>query len=167
MIGIQLQEVYDDEGRYVPSENRFGNPYQSPFETRIRLSIDNFGFTKQLLATSGTDSTRNIEPTFLERPFTTNYRQLKNDVDSQLLIEKFRYQAFEIEGEGECDPNLQFGYSFYLKDDKLVNLEDNGVADSNTIKLVAKRIEYSINGTTGGTGGFTRKILGVKRISGW
>ena len=169
MIGIQLQEVYDDEGRYSPSTNRFGNPYQSPFPTGIRLSVDNFGFTKQLLAVSGTDSTRNIEPTFLERPFTTNYMQLKNDVDSQLLIEKFRYQAFDIEGEGECDPNLQFGYSFYLKDDKLVNLQDKtddgGSDGGNTIRLVAKRIEYSINGTDGGTGGFVRKILGVKRIS--
>ena len=95
--------------------------------------------------------------------------QLKNDVDSQLLIEKFRYQAFDIEGEGECDPNLQFGYSFYLKDDKLVNLQDKtddgGSDGGNTIRLVAKRIEYSINGTDGGTGGFVRKILGVKRIS--
>ena len=169
MICIQLQEVYDDEGRFQPSGNRFGAFHQSPFESRIRLTIDNFGFTKQLIATSGTDTTRNIEPTFLERPFTTNYQQLQNDVDSQLLIEKFRYQAFDIEGEGECDPNLQFGYSFYLKDDKLVNLQDKtddgGSDGANTIKLVAKRIEYSINGTDGGKGGFVRKILGVKRIS--
>ena len=91
-------------------------------------------------------------------------------MDTQEIIEKFRYQAFEIEGEGECDPNLQFGYSFYLKDDKLINLQDktddghsNG---SNTIRLVAKRIEYTINGTDGGTGGFVRKILGVKRLTG-
>jgi len=30
---------------------------------------------------------------------------------------------------------------------------------------VAKKISYSVNGTTGGAGGFTRKILGVKRLS--
>ena len=78
-------------------------------------------------------------------------------------MEKSRSQAREIEGEGKCDPNLQFGYSFYLKDDKLTNLEDDTGTD-NTIKLVAKRIEYTINGTDGGTGGFVRKILGVKRL---
>ena len=99
----------------------------------------------------------------MERPFTTNFQQLQNDVDTQEIIEKFRYQGFEIEGEGECDPNLKFGYSFYLKDDKLTNLSDSGSA--NTIKLVAKRIEYTINGTDGSTGGFVRKITGVKRLS--
>ena len=117
------------------------------------------------MAVSGQDSTRNIEPKFLERPTTTNYSQLETDVKSQEEIEKFRYQAFDIESEGECDPNLKFGYSFYLKDDKLVNLADNGTANSNTIKLVAKKIEYTINGTgDGSNGGFVRKITGVKRI---
>ena len=107
---------------------------------------------------------KNIEPKFLERPFTTNFQQLQSDVDTQKIIEEFRYQAFDIEGEGECDPNLQFGYSFYLKDDKLTNLEDKA-GTANTIKLVAKRIEYTINGTDGSTGGFVRKITGVKRLS--
>ena len=32
-----------------------------------------------------------IEPRFLERPFTTNFQQLQNDVDTQEIIEKFRY----------------------------------------------------------------------------
>ncbi len=174
MISIQCQEPYDAEARYVPSEAPWGSPTLNLLANatayRLKLSIDNFCFTKQLLATSGADTTRDIEPRFLERPFTTNFQQLQNDVDTQEIIEKFRYQAFEIEGEGECDPNLQFGYSFYLKDDKLINLQDktddghsNG---SNTIRLVAKRIEYTINGTDGGTGGFVRKILGVKRLTG-
>ena len=35
----------------------------------------------------------------------------------------------------------------------------------NKIKLVAKRITYTVNGTDGGRGGFVRKILGVKRIT--
>lgn len=163
MIGVQLQESYDAEGRYDPFLPRYGNPQKNIATYRLKLSIDNFGFSKQLLATSGADPTRNIEPRFLERPFTTNFEQLQSDVDTQEIIEKFRYQAFEIEGEGKCDPNLQFGYSFYLKDDKLTNLEDDTGTD-NTIKLVAKRIEYTINGTDGGTGGFVRKILGVKRL---
>ena len=167
MISIQCQEPYDASARYSPTEARWGSPTLNlPANItayRLKMTLDNFCFTKQLTATSGTDTTRDIEPRFLERPFTTNFQQLQNDVDTQEIIEKFRYQAFEIEGEGECDPNLQFGYSFYLKDDKMTNLSDSGSA--NTIKLVAKRIEYTINGTDGGTGGFVRKITGVKRLS--
>ena len=162
MISIQTQESYDDEGRYDPLAGRFSEIMTNPVEMIARLSIDNFCFTKQLLAVSGQDTTRNIEPKFLERPTTTNYRQLQTDVESQEQIEKFRYQAFEIEGEGICDPDIKFGYSFYLKDNKLVNLSDTGSA--NTIKLVAKKIEYTVNGTDGGAGGFVRKITGVKRI---
>ena len=162
MISIQTQESYDDEGRYDPLAGRFSEIMTNPVEMIARLSIDNFCFTKQLLAVSGQDTTRNIEPKFLERPTTTNYRQLQTDVESQEQIEKFRYQAFEIEGEGICDPDIKFGYSFYLKDNKLVNLSDTGSA--NTIKLVAKKIEYTVNGTDGGSGGFVRKITGVKRI---
>ena len=165
LISIQFQDAYDDEARFDPLAKRLGEALQNPVEMVCRLSIDNFCFTKQLLAVSGQDSTRNIEPKFLERPTTTNYSQLETDVKSQEEIEKFRYQAFDIESEGECDPNLKFGYSFYLKDDKLVNLADNGTANSNTIKLVAKKIEYTINGTgDGSNGGFVRKITGVKRI---
>ena len=165
LISIQTQESYDDEGRFDPLNGRYGEIMQNPVEMIARLSIDNFHFGKQLLATSGTDTTRNIEPKFLERPTTTNYRQLETDVQSQELIEKFRYQAFDIEGEGLCDPNLKFGYSFYLKDDKLVNLTDKPTNTPNTIKLVAKKIEYTINGTgDSSSGGFVRKITGVKRI---
>ena len=163
MIGIQLQESYDTEARYDASQARYGNPQLNFATYRLKMSVDNFCFEKQLLATSGTDTVRNIEPKFLERPFTTNFQQLQTDVDTQKIIEEFRYQAFEIEGEGECDPNLQFGYSFYLKDNKMTNLSDSGSA--NTIKLVAKRIEYTINGTDGSTGGFLRRITGVKRLS--
>ena len=165
LVSIQTQDAYDDEGRFDPLANRYGEIMQNPIEMCVRLSIDNLHFGKQLLAVSGTDTTRNIEPKFLERPTTTNYRQLETDVQSQELIEKFRYQAFDIEGEGICDPNLKFGYSFYLKDDKLVNLTDKPTNTPNTIKLVAKKIEYTINGTgDSSSGGFVRKITGVKRI---
>lgn len=97
----------------------------------------------------------------MERPYTTNYRQLEQDTKSQLEIEQFRYEAFDIETEGECPANLRFGDSFYLTDTDVVNASDNG---ANTIKLVAKKITYTINGTDGGRGGFVRKLLGVKRI---
>ena len=106
----------------------------------------------------------------MERPYTTNYRQLKQDALSQKEIEQFRFEAFDIETEGECPANLRFGDSFYLQDNSVVEADDKPDPDNagqyieNTIKLVAKKITYTINGTDGGKGGFVRKIEGVKRI---
>ena len=169
MISIQCQESYDDNGRFAAEEGQLNNAWNlvtigalNSLDQRTRLAIDNLHFTKQLTATSGTDTSRNIEPIFMERPYTTNYKQLESDAISQFDIEKFRYEGFEIETEGECPANLRFGDSFYLKDTDVVNASDSG---ANTIKLVAKRITYNVNGTDGGRGGFVRKILGVKRIT--
>jgi len=165
MICIQTQDSYDDEGRYRPQFNRFGVGRITAAES-IQLYLDNLHFTKQVTAISGQDTTRNIEPDFLQRPFSTNYAQLKADVESQKLVEEFRYNSYDIETEGKCDPNLTFGDSFFLEDDKVVYLASPGTGETtNKIKLVAKKISYSVNGTTGGAGGFTRKILGVKRLS--
>ena len=166
-ISIQTQDSYDDQGRYRPEFGRFGPIRLTPATERIYLYIDNFHFLKQLMAISGQNTTRAIMPEVMQRPFTTNYLQLKNDVLSQKEIEQFRYNAYDIETEGICDPNLKMGYSFYLEDDKLVSESqkpDNGGTVDNTIKLVTKKITYNVNGTTGGSGGFTRKILGVERI---
>ena len=169
MISIQCQESYDDNGRFAAEEGQLNNAWNlvtigalNSLDQRTRLAIDNLLFTKQLTATSGTDTSRNIEPIFMERPYTTNYKQLESDAISQFDIEKFRYEGFEIETEGECPANLRFGDSFYLEDTDVVNASDSG---ANTIKLVAKKITYNVNGTDGGRGGFVRKILGVKRIT--
>ena len=88
-----------------------------------------------------------------------------------MLIDGFQHQEYSITTEGVCDPNLKFGYSFYLKDDKIVKRADKGESSAgandgtaNTIKLVAKKIVYNLTGTTGGQGGFTRTITGVKRF---
>ena len=175
MLSIQCQESYDGEGRFDATSGQINDILGYVFNPAVtltggmwqktRLSIDNLHFTKQLTATSGavgTGSTaRNIEPIFMDRPYTTNYRQLKQDALSQKEIEQFRFEAFDIETEGECPANLRFGDSFYLTDDSVVEASDNG---ANTIKLVAKKITYTINGTDGGKGGFVRKIQGVKRI---
>tara|TARA_R110002020_G_scaffold8222_1_gene33400 strand:+ start:1930 stop:4737 length:2808 start_codon:yes stop_codon:yes gene_type:complete len=188
MISIQCQESYDGSGRFTPDSDGQLSAVEKlltigafdALNQRTRLAIDNLHFTKQLTATSGavgnSGSVRNIEPIFLERPYITNYKQLQQDAKSQLDVEKHRYEAFEIETEGECPSNLKFGDSFFLEDTSVVNVPSaertsetrDGVTYSETenkIKLVAKKISYTINGTDGGKGGFVRKILGVKRLS--
>lgn len=158
MCCIQLQEVYDDNGRYSPEGSRF----MLGLAANCKLSIDAFRFSKQLTVTSGQDSTRNIEARFVQVPQITNYQQLKQIVDAQLDIEQWAYKAYEVEGEGRCD--MLGGQSYYLTDAKLIDDDDKALAD-NTIKLVMKEKHHTINGTDGGSGGFVTKLFGVKRLS--
>ena len=41
---------------------------------------------------------------------------------------------------------------------------DDSDGAANKIKLVNKEVHYSVNGSDGGSGGYVRRILGVKRI---
>ena len=177
MISIQCQESYDGEGRFDANNEQINNAWDmlNPLLSltggayqNIRLSIDNLHFSKQLTATSGKDTSRNVTPIFMERPYTGNYKQLKSDAIAQLDVEKHRFESFEIETEGECPDNLRFGDSFYLEDEDVVYVPADQRSDAeaeNKIKLVAKKIEYTINGTDGGRGGFVRRIVGVKRFA--
>ncbi|UVF62344.1 baseplate protein [Nitrososphaeria virus YSH_462411] len=158
MICIQLQEVYDDNGRYSPEGSRF----MLGLAANCKLAIDAFRFSKQLTVTSGQDTTRNLEARIVQVPEVTNYQQLKQIVNAQLDIEQWQYKAYEAEIEGNCD--VVPGESFYLTDSKLIDDDDKAAAD-NTIKLVLKEKHHTINGTDGGTGGFVTKLFGVKRLS--
>ena len=177
MISIQCQESYDGEGRFDANNGQLNNIWDltNPVTAltggayqNTRLSIDNLHFSKQLTATSGKDTSRNVTPIFMERPYTGNYKQLQSDAKAQLDIEKHRFESMEIETEGECPTNLRFGDSFYLVDTDVVYVPTAQRTDAeaeNKIKLVAKKIEYTINGTDGGRGGFVRRIVGVKRFA--
>ena len=60
---------------------------------------------------------------------------------------------------------LQFkGDTVEQRLERIVNRTDKPTDVPNTIKLVAKKIVYNIDGTTGGQGGFTRTVTGVKRF---
>jgi len=68
---------------------------------------------------------------------------------------------FDVTTTGRFD--VGFGDYFNLTDKDIIpsNLQDS----SNTIKLVAKRIEYSISKPLNGKGGFLRRIRGVRRFT--
>ena len=163
-VGIQWMQSYDDYGRFNPSAAIFDDVTPEIFFNTVAggsvdLYIDGFRFTKPLLVTSGQETTRNLEPNFLQRGNITNYWQLLNDAKSQLEIEKFQHKEFNIESSGDDVFDVKFGDSFYLYNNELVDDSDNG---SNTIKLVAKRIEYSITKPQQGPGGLRRRLKGVK-----
>ncbi len=163
-IGIQWMVSYDEFGRYNPSASILDDStpevkFNNVFGGSVNLYIDGFRFTKPLLVTSGQNTTRNLEPNFLQRPNISNYWQLLNDAKSQLEIEKFQHKEFNIETSGDDVFDIPFGDSFYLNNAELIDDSDNG---SNTIKLVAKRIEYSITKPQQGPGGLRRRINGAK-----
>ena len=166
MFGVQFQGVYDKFGRFDPGKNAIGGDGDSLtwaelFGTNRVLKMDGFRFIKPLLATSGTNTTRNLEPDFLQFPDITAYHQLEGACKSHLEIEKFKHKEFNIESTGDEIFDVPFGDSFYLHNDNLISDDDKSGEDNN-IKLVAKRIEYSITKPMGGKGGLRRKIKGSK-----
>ncbi len=166
LMSIQLQPFFDEYGRYSPLRGLNPEEWLNPqsfyplFGATVTFKIDGFRFRKRNLVMTPPDVIRNIEAPFGQRNDITSYNQLKKDNAAQLEIEKFRHKEFVVGTQGKFD--IDFGDSFYYKNPRLVNDSDNG---SNTIKLVAKKIEYSITKGKGGKGGLMRKIHGVKRFS--
>ena len=159
MMCIQLQEVYDDAGRFSPEGSRFlGIESILGLQMRMSLWIDVPNFGGQLIAITPQQSDLNIEVP-VERPNTTNYEQLLQDISAQKEVEEHPYDAWEIEGEALL--RYDFGESIILKDSSFINDSDDG---PNTKKVVVKEISISINGTDGGRGGFMERNLAVKRI---
>lgn len=173
-IGFQVDDFYDDEGRFDPQRNLQDMTNTGTFITSggtIRMAIDAFHFKKVLLAITGTQSAQNIEPQFLQRPNIMSYTQLLNEAKSQLEIEQFRLKEFNFQTSGNNIFDIRFGDTLFLKNTELVSDADftesslganNGTAG--TIRLVAKRIEYHLTKPTSGPGGITRSIKGIKRF---
>lgn len=179
-IIIQTQDSYDNEGRYSPigltnsnvekySGSQVGGLTGStnPFR-RIDLYVDAFRFTKPLLVNTGIPVDRTIEKDFLQKPDINNYDQLKSDAFAELEKMQFPKVEYNITTQGRFD--IQFGDSFWYRTPRLIpaEYESNDSPDgnnANTIKLVAKKIEYSITSTEGGKGGFLRTITGIRRFT--
>ena len=173
-IIFQTAGSYDGQGRYCDSAltgNFFAKQLikiagvDAPYSWRkLDMYIDGFHFGKPLLVSSGQDTDKDIESDFLERPNVFDYFQLKGMVDAEKQKRNFRHVEYEVNTTGKFD--IEMGDFFKFKHPRLIsdglrNGTDNGV---NFIKLVAKRIEYSITKPVDGKGGFLRKILGVRRF---
>jgi len=166
IFGVQLQSQYDKFGRFNPNAqiiDEGGNSvtWSNLLGSTRTLTMDGFRFIKPLLATSGRDATRNLEPDFKQFPNITVYDQLLNAAKSHLEIEKFKHKEFNIESTGDEIFDIGFGEGFFLKNSDIISDDDKGGEDNN-IKLVAKRIEYSITKPPGGKGGLRRKMNGSK-----
>jgi len=165
LIMIYYLGPYDEFSRYNPEGNitdLSSTSLLNLFGGNMKLKIDDFYFKKPLLAVSGTQTAFEIEPDFLQHPEIILYDQLKNVTKAELEKAKFRHKEFDLRTEGDDIFRTRFGNTFFYKSDSLVSDSDNG---ANTIKLVAKRIEYSLTKPTSGPGGLSRRIIGIKRFT--
>lgn len=171
LVSIQVQSFFDEWGRFNPlkevTTGEFLNPQsQVPmFGATVKLAIDALRWTKRHLASTGVETERNIEAPFLQRNQVWSYNQLKKDALAEQQINKFRHREYIITTQGKFD--IRFGDSFLYTNPRTVYLDpaDRGADEAaNTIKLVAKKIEYSMTKVKDGKGGFIRRIYGVKRF---
>lgn len=173
-IVIQNQDQYDEFGRFAPEGNHdiTNTDLSDTFAGRLTILLDDVHFKKPILAFSGIDNERNLETSFLQREDVILTTQAEIIAHSAEQIEKFQHKEFDITTTGEKLFNIRFGDSFYFKDERLVS--DADMPDPNnpnrfiphTIKLVAKRVEYSVTRPrAAGRGGLQRRIKGIKRFT--
>jgi len=172
LLSFQIQNFYDEFGRYAPEV--IGVEGESPIDNvgivkiaggTFKMSIDDFHFTKPLLAITPTDATRNLTPEFLQRTHIMTYDQLANDGLTHLEIEKFQLKTFDFRTSGQNMFDVKFGDTLFLENDELVEDEDDTTdVGAKKIKLVAKNIEYSLTSPAAGQGGLSRRIIGTKRF---
>jgi len=172
LMSIFTLDSYDDFGRYHPGEAKkwideskldatglfFAAGYS---HKEVRLAIDAFRFTKPLLVNTGKIAGQVIDPEFLQRPEIGNYEMLKSDAEAERQKKTFQHVEYDTTTTGKID--IGFGDYFNFEDSDIIpsNLEDT----TDKIKLVAKRIEYSITKPLNGKGGFLRRIRGVRRFT--
>ena len=174
LISWQVQDFYDEFGRYAPevigAETSFpiDNVSLAKFTGgKFTMAIDDFHWKKPLLAITAPDSTRNLEPEFLQRTHIMTYDQLKNDGETELEKQKFQLKMFDFRTSGQSIFDIKFGDTFFLENEELVEDEDDTTVGETTkkkIKLVAKNIEYSLTSPSHGVGGLSRRIQGTKRF---
>lgn len=180
LISIQIQSFYDDFGRYSPLKGMsdlsgiVDVQTQTPlFAATIVADIDAVRFTKRNMAMStattvgGVETERNIEAPFMQRNQIFSKRQLEKDALGEAQKMAFRHKDFIITTQGKYD--IRVFDSFLYTNPRVVFLDATQYPlktgeSVNTIKLVAKKIEYSITKVKNGRGGFLRKIYGSRRF---
>jgi hypothetical protein len=172
IVGLQIQNFYDEFGRYAPDISGDGFDFNVDntslakiFGGTLAITLDDFHFTKPLLAIARESTDRNLEAQFRKRPHIITFQQLLNDAQTELEKEQFQLKQFQIETAGSELFALKFGDGFFFENNQLVNDQDDSTdPTAKKIKLVTKHIQYNLTAPGTGEGGFTRTITAVKRF---
>ena len=174
IVGWQIQDFYDEFGRYAPDIvgdaldfNIDNTSLAKIFGGTLAITIDDFHFTKPLLAIARQPSTeRNLEAQFRKRPHIITFQQLLNDAQTELEKEQFQLKQYQIETAGSELFALKFGDGYFFENNSLVNDQDDSTDPSaKKIKLVVKHIQYNLTAPGTGEGGFSRTLTSVKRFT--
>ena len=163
-IVIQHQDQYDEFGRFAPEGNLndlSNTSLSAALGGKITLTIDDLHFKKELVVNTGSNSLKNLESEFIQRQDIMLFDQAQEVALSDWQLQQFQHKEWDIVTTGQSIFDIRFGDSFFLENDRLVNDADDG---PNTIKLVAKKIEYSISRPTSGRGGLERRVQGIERF---
>jgi len=162
-VSIYTLDPYDEVGRFAPKAGRYCDSFQ-PLELRkLTMSLDALRFTKPLLASTGAITGDVVQSDFLEKPEIGNYDMLKSDAEAERQKQLFQRVENDVTTTGKID--IGFGDYFNLADSEIVPAFTDPAESAGSVKLVAKRIEYSISKPLNGKGGFLRRIRGVRRFT--
>jgi hypothetical protein len=128
----------------------------------MSLTIDGLRFVKPLFVSTGKVDTDVIQSEFLEKPEISNYEQLLSDATAEQQKQLHQHIEYDVGTTGRFD--VGFGDYFNLSDSEIIPAFTNPSSSAGTVKLVAKRIEYSITKPVNGAGGFLRRIKGIRRF---
>lgn len=159
LLVIQLQEVYDNQGRYSPEGSRFVTVPVFLGEVETSLVVDSFRFAKQVFEITPVVTSNVQFPPFKDEPQITNTEQAQQLALAQLDVEQFRYRAFTTDEELLCD--IASEDSCYIVDSELIPENDDS---SGGMKGVAREINYTVNAPDG-AGGIRRQMTVVKRLT--
>jgi len=171
-ITIHTLLGYDQFGRYSPEakgtieETDVNNDFLIKFVGGdLTMHIDDFHFTKPLLAIARDTSERNLEPEFLERPHISIYDQLLNDAKAEFEKQQFQHTQYDIHSSGDEIFDLPHGAGFFFEAPTLTDREDDSTdPGAKKVKLVQRRAEYSITSPGTATGGLTRRLISSRRF---
>jgi len=155
LIGMQLEQSYDSEGRYQPFN--WDNFVNSLFSTGTTVSFigrfDMLGFIKAPNASTPVETTRLLQPKKIIASKTRNLIQLEAIAYAEKDLRGIQYETYTIERE----PSIDFGADdgFYLEDKKMIKESDNG---ANTRKLFCQNMYYVANND-----GIKQVIVGAVR----
>jgi len=169
---IHLNLGYDRFGRYSPEAKGIVEDTDLNNTTAIKilggtisLSIDQFHFTKPLLAIAKDVTDRSLEPEFIQRSHIATFDQLLNDAKSEVEKQKFQHTQYDLRTSGSKIFDFRFGDGYFFESDELTNREDDSTAPGvKKVKLVTRRIEYSITSPGTGVGGLSRRLIGARRF---
>ena len=169
LITWQLKTSYDDHERYMPfnTDNIISTLFGLGTVNFVG-TIDAINLKKQPFVSSGTQSTRVINPPIIDAPNTRNLRQLIGIADAELQKQGHKYEAYNYVQDIRCD--LITEQSVYLEDQDIVKFADRNETspgandgDPNTRKLVVLEENFTYN-AEGKLSGALLDLTLVKRL---